>query len=162
MKRIDSELGGGGGLSLPASDRGFMADMNGKMQVCGAITRSGARCSARAIEGSQWCYNHDPEGAQRRREAAQAGGRARWAGGITKEIERAKSKISNITEQVLVGELDPKRGAVAVQATQALLRALELEVKSRELDEIEARLRDFEKELLDERGRPKATESSRR
>ena len=43
--------------------------------VCHGIARSGQRCRARPIVGSQWCINHDPSisDAQRREWAAKGG-----------------------------------------------------------------------------------------
>jgi hypothetical protein len=46
---------------------------------------------------------------------------------------------------VLSGAVEPKRGAVAVQALSALIRAIEQERKIREIEEIEERISELER-----------------
>jgi hypothetical protein len=54
------------------------------MSKCSAIKANGQRCGARAIDGSQWCWNHYPAYAEARRRNASrvagAVGPARWGG----------------------------------------------------------------------------------
>ena len=50
-----------------------------------------------------------------------------------------------MADGVLDGNVEPKRGAVAVQALSALIRAIEQERKIREIEELEERLSDLER-----------------
>jgi hypothetical protein len=45
------------------------------LSVCAAIKPDGARCKARAMKGSQWCFNHHPDYSQERQRNASKGGR---------------------------------------------------------------------------------------
>jgi hypothetical protein len=45
------------------------------MSKCSAIKANGQRCRGRAIDGSQWCWNHNPADAEVRRRNASRGGR---------------------------------------------------------------------------------------
>ena len=45
--------------------------------LCKAVTKTGARCRVRALEGSLYCYFHSPDMAAERKEARARGGRAR-------------------------------------------------------------------------------------
>jgi hypothetical protein len=40
------------------------------MSVCAAIKPDGLRCKARAMKGSQWCFNHHPDHSDERRRNA--------------------------------------------------------------------------------------------
>ncbi len=50
-----------------------------------------------------------------------------------------------MVDGVLSGTVEPKRGAVAVQALSALTRAIEQERKIKELEELEERLNNLER-----------------
>ena len=44
---------------------------------CQALTRDGTPCQAYALEGSDYCFHHDPDRAAERRQARSKGGHAR-------------------------------------------------------------------------------------
>jgi len=110
---------------------------------CSAITAAGRRCSARALPGQQWCHNHSPDTAEERKLNAQAGGRAR-AQRQPSEIEDIKRRIEGATNAVLRGKLDRSIAVAAFQGFHALLRAVELERRVREVDELEERINELE------------------
>jgi hypothetical protein len=76
---------------------------------------------------------------ERRRNASRAG-RSR----PSREIRHLKSRLRDIAEDTLSGALHPRRAAVAVQAYNALIRALEQERKILEQEEIMVRLERLE------------------
>jgi hypothetical protein len=111
---------------------------------CGAITASGKRCSARAQEGSEWCWNHRPDRAEERRTNASAGGRAR-SRRPPGELAKIKTEIKNVIAAVLNGQVDRGSGAIVLQGFNTLLRAIETERKLDrfiELEETVEELRD--------------------
>jgi len=55
-----------------------------------------------------------------------------------------KGQLRAVADGVLNGAVEPKRGAVAVQALSALTRAIEQERKIRDQDELEERLDELE------------------
>jgi hypothetical protein len=81
--------------------------------------------------------------AQARRLNAKAGGRAR-ARRQPSEIEGIKRRIEGATSAVLRGKLDRTIAVAAFQGFRALLRAVELERRVREVDELEERLNELE------------------
>lgn len=115
------------------------------MTRCQAIKRTGERCKADAMPGVEWCYSHDPSEAraeERRRNASRGGrtgGRGRRAPGSI-ELERLKTRISNLADAVLAGNVDPKVGAVVVQALNSYRATLESQKKLFELEDLEERL----------------------
>ena len=86
---------------------------------------------------------HDPKNAERRRKGASRGGRAK----ANRELPQIKTLLEDLTERVLSGELDTGRAAVANQLVNTRLRAIEVERKIREAEEIEERLTALEEAL---------------
>jgi hypothetical protein len=106
---------------------------------CNGITNAGRRCTARALPGQQWCHNHSPGRADQRKRNAKAGGRAR-ARRQPSEIEDIRRRIEAATSAVLRGKLDRAIAVAAFQGFHCLLRAVELERRVREADELEGRI----------------------
>ena len=98
------------------------------MGACAAIKPNGARCQARAMRGSQWCYVHDPELAQERRRNNRKGGLS-GGRGRAKDSEMAalKREAARLYERVLEGEVAPSVGAVGVQTLNLRARLWESE-----------------------------------
>jgi len=113
------------------------------MGLCAGIKADGSRCRASVGPGVQWCYNHDPARAEERRRNASRAGRSR----PNREITSLKSQLQEVADGVLSGKIEPKRGAVAVQALSAMIRAIEQERRIRELDDIAERLEQVERQL---------------
>ena len=111
------------------------------MARCRAIKRDGARCTVSVGPGEEWCWNHDPAHAERRRRNASRAGKS--VGG--KEVRDLKRRISGVIDAVLSGSQDRGRAAVAIQGFNALKGVLELERKVREVDELESRLEALER-----------------
>jgi len=65
-----------------------------------------------------------------------------------KELQALKYQLQDIADRTLSGELESKRSAVAIQALNVKLRALEQERHWRELGEIEERLENLENARL--------------
>jgi hypothetical protein len=112
---------------------------------CTAIKASGERCKGRAIEGSQWCWNHNPEHADERRRHGSKGGKRGGRGRPQHETEAIKVLLEDLTEQVLSGELPTGPAAVANQLVNTRLRAIEQERKNKETEELEARIEALER-----------------
>ena len=125
------------------------------MAQCGAIKANGQRCKGIAIGSSQWCYQHSPAYAEERRHNASKGGRRGGRGrpGPAGEFEEVKALLRKLTEEVLSGKRDKGVATVANQLLNTRLRALELERRWKEVEELEGRLEAVENIL---KGRPKA------
>ncbi len=118
------------------------------MGICAAIKSDGARCKARAMKGSQWCFNHDPDRSEERRQNAskggKRGGRGRPAGSGTVELQSIKDLLKSLTNDVLSGEAERATAIAANQLLNTSLRALELERRWKEIVEFEGRLEKLE------------------
>src|SRR5215204_3017409 len=118
------------------------------MARCAAIKANGERCRLDAQEKQETCWAHSPENSERRRKRASRGGRDK----ANRELPSIKALLEDLTEQVLSGELPTGQAAVANQLINTRLRAIELERKIREAEEIEERLSALEA-LARNRGR---------
>lgn len=124
---------------------------------CAAITSAGGRCKLEATLGS-YCYSHAPETADERRRRARRGGKAGGNGrsGPSSELQEIKDLLKRLTDRVIGKEgtevLWPGAGAVAAQLINTRLRAIELERKIREQEEIIERLEALEQATEAPRG----------
>ena len=115
------------------------------MSRCTAIKPSGERCKVRAIEGSEWCWNHDPAHAEQRRRHGQRGGKRGGRGRPQADLAVVKHRLHDLAEDVLEGAVDRGDAAVVGQLLNTYIRAVSVELKAREQLEILERL-----EMLEE------------
>ncbi len=121
------------------------------MPQCSGVTRDGGRCSASVRPGLEWCYNHHPDRAQERQRNASKAGKSK----PNKELAALKVRVAVLAEDVLCGEADKGAAAVVAQLWNVLLRALALEIKVKEQEELEARIAQLEEaERLRAEARP--------
>jgi hypothetical protein len=119
---------------------------------CTAIKPSGERCKVRAIEGSEWCWNHDPAHAEERRRHGSRGGKRAGRGRPQAEVVGIKQRLSDLADDVLTGEVDKGVAAVASQILNVYLRAVSVELAVREQLEITERLEALEETLESRKG----------
>lgn len=118
------------------------------MARCAGSTRDGGQCTAIVKPPNTYCYQHDPARSnERKRNASRAG---KSSGG--KELKELKAELRQLTDQVLAGEIETSKVAVANQLINTRLRAVELERKAHETDELEARLRELEESITGQTG----------
>src|SRR5829696_8421615 len=117
------------------------------MARCSGIRADGGRCRAQAIRSSEYCVNHHPDYEDARRRRNSKGGKRGGRGRPQAQLADVKALLEDLTEQVLAGELETSRAAVANQLINTRLRAIELERKIREAEEIEERLEALENDL---------------
>lgn len=126
------------------------------MARCPAIKPNGERCKGDAIPGAEWCYSHDPARAEERRRNASRGGRAGGRGRGNGELAEIKTLLSELTDRVLGREeTEPLRIGAATAANQLIntrLRAVELERKVREQEELIERIEELERAAAGQRG----------
>ena len=107
---------------------------------CTAVKRNTERCTLPANGPQGLCWAHDPANAEKRRRGASRGGKAK----ANRELVGVKAQLEDLTRGVLAGDLETGRAAVANQLINTRLRAIELERKIKETDELEARIASLE------------------
>jgi hypothetical protein len=110
------------------------------MSICAANKRDGTPCTLSAQPGNTYCWAHAPENAEHRKRTASKAGGARANG----EIGIIKRRLREVAEGVLDGSIDKGKGSVSFQGFGLLLRAIEVERKVREQEEILERIEQLE------------------
>jgi len=111
---------------------------------CGANTRGGQPCKGLVRPGNDYCPAHDPSRREARRRAASKAGKSKPG---CRELADIKERLSSLAEDVLRGNVDKGDAAVCSQLYNVLLRAIGMELKVKELEEMEAKLGEMEKAL---------------
>jgi hypothetical protein len=119
------------------------------MAVCRATKPNGEPCRAPATGAHGCCWAHDPANAEQRSRMASKAARSK----PSRELSGLKAQLQVLTKDVLAGEIETGRAAVANQLINTRLRAIEVERRVREAEELEERLVAIERVL---KGRPRA------
>ena len=111
------------------------------MPRCIGSKPDGSPCE-RIVGASQtYCYAHDPSRkAERRRNAARAG-RSK----PSKELSEVKQRLRELAEDVISGRIDRADAAVAGQLYGTFIRAVGVELKVKEVLELEERIEQLER-----------------
>jgi hypothetical protein len=117
---------------------------------CSGITQAGTACKGIPIDGSDYCYAHHPDHIEERRRHGSKGGKRGGRGRPQAELTEIKQRLSDLAEDVLEGRQDRGVAAVASQVLNVYLRAVSVELKVREQQEITERLEELER-LLEQR-----------
>ena len=96
------------------------------------------------MKGYDTCYGHRPDLADERRRNASKGGKRGGRGRGSGELTEIKDLLKDLTDRVLRVELGSGVAAVANQLINTRLRAVELERKIRETEELEARIEELD------------------
>jgi hypothetical protein len=120
---------------------------------CPAIKPNGERCKGRAIEGSEWCWNHDPAHADDRRRNGQRGGKRGGRGRPSVELARLQARFEDLAEKVLDGDIERGVGAVVGQLLNGARACVRDGLAAREQEELIERLEALEEALESNRGR---------
>jgi len=113
------------------------------MRGCSAIKANGERCKGIAATGSDYCPAHDPARAEERSRMASRAAKSRLSSTMM-DIPTIKSKLKDLYDAVLEGRVDRSAAAVANQIANTQLRAVEVERRVREQDDLESRLDELE------------------
>jgi hypothetical protein len=104
------------------------------------------------MHGSEWCVGHDPNKAEARRLRASKGGRSGGRGRPRAELADVKRRLSDLADDVLEGRKDRGNAAVVGQLLNTYIRAVGVEMKVREVEDLERRLEELEGALKSQKG----------
>ena len=103
---------------------------------CAGTKRDNSPCTATVQPPQRFCWWHDPANAQQRRRAASKAGKAKPG----RELLEIKRRLSDLADDVLEGRVERGTGAVVSQVLNVYLRAVSVEIKVKEVGELEERL----------------------
>ena len=118
------------------------------MATCKATRSDGEPCQAQAVNGSGFCYWHDPERRAEMLEASRRGGARRTVELPEAEpltAEKARALLAGVVEAVMSGALDP-----GTARTVGYL--LQIEGRIREGHDLEKRVAALERALAERTG----------
>jgi len=125
------------------------------MASCAFTKRNGGQCGGGAVGASGGCYAHDPAyELDRKRDArknGKRGGRGRPNPG-TADLKRLQARFEDLADKILAGTVDRADAAVAIQSWNGARSCVVASARVKELEEVERRLSDLEKDLDPERG----------
>ena len=110
------------------------------MPQCDGIKRDGGRCTVVVGPGQSHCYQHDPARAAERQRNASKGGRSKG----NQKLAKLDRQLEDLAADALAGVVERGVAAVVNQIINSRLRAVEIERKIREAEELEARLEALE------------------
>jgi hypothetical protein len=111
------------------------------MARCAANTEDGRPCERIVKAAQRYCYSHDPGRAAERRRNASKAARSR----PSRDLANVKAQLQEMADEVLAGERDRAVAAVAGQLLNIKLRAIEVERKVKETDELAERIEALER-----------------
>jgi hypothetical protein len=114
------------------------------MPRCAGKKSDGSPCERIVGSSQQYCYAHDPSYAEDRKRAASKAARSPAKGRSNTEIKEIKGRLKDLYAAVLEGRAERAAAAVANQIANSQLRAIELERRVREQEELEERLDELE------------------
>ena len=120
------------------------------MARCAGITAAGGRCKGQAISNREFCFSHDPDHAEARKLRASKGGRRGGRGRPQAELSDIKDRLRTMVEDVRNGAMDRADAAVCGQLYNTLIRAVSVELKVREIEDLARQVEELS-ELLDAR-----------
>ena len=110
------------------------------MSLCSGIRADGGRCRAQAMRNSEWCIGHHPDRAEARQRRASKGGKRGGRGRPLADLGVVKKQLRELAEDVVAGHTDRGDAAVVSQVLNVYLRAVSVEIKVKEQDEILQRI----------------------
>jgi glutathione S-transferase len=117
------------------------------MPRCAGTKRDGSPCTATVDLPQTHCWWHDPRNSEQRKRSASRAGKSK----PSKELARIKARLSGLADDVLSGAVNRSDAAVASQVLNVFLRAVSIETKVREVQELEAELADLRAALAEVR-----------
>lgn len=110
------------------------------MANCEHIKLDGSRCKGRAIPPARYCWAHDPARADERQQAGHKGGVTAGRGRPLREIGGIKALLDELVKGVQAGTVEIAAAYCINALLSTKLRAVELERKLKEQEELEARI----------------------
>jgi hypothetical protein len=110
------------------------------MKRCAASKPNGEPCERIVGASQSYCFAHDPATAAQRSANASKAARAK----PTRELSAVKKRLRQLAEDVMSGRADRRDAAVAGQLLGTYLRALSVEIKLKEVLELEERIERLE------------------
>lgn len=119
---------------------------------CAAKTASGSRCRAAALDGSRYCFFHDPDRATERRAAQVAGGRQGTMKTLAADVPDVAVETSQDVVRLLAATInDVRKGRMDPRVANAVGYLANVLLKAVDQGDVEARLAMLESAVMTKR-----------
>src|SRR5215204_4885031 len=119
------------------------------MPRCSHTYADSSQCRRIVSAEQKYCYSHDPGRASERRRNAARGGKAKASG----EIGRVKSRLQALADMVEEGRMDRADAAVIGQIWGTYIRAVGMELRVKEFEEMAREVEDLREIVEMNKGR---------
>ena len=113
------------------------------MNRCPGIKRDSSRCTVTVEPPQTHCWWHDPANADERKRAASKGGKRGGRGRPSVELASLKERLTTLADDVLGGHVDRGNAAVAGQLLNTVIRAIGMEMRVREVEDLERQVEEL-------------------
>jgi hypothetical protein len=113
------------------------------MPRCSGSKPDGTPCERIVGASQEYCYSHDPTRSSERHRAASKAAKSK----PNRELANVKDRIRGLIDDVGNGTMDRGDAAVCGQLYNTLIRAVSVELKVRELEELAKEVEDLREAL---------------
>src|ERR671912_2755409 len=113
------------------------------MPRCSHTYEDSSQCRRIVSAEQRYCYSHDPLRAGERRRNAARGGRAKSSG----EVGRVKARLHTLADMVEEGQMDRADAAVISQIWGTYIRAVGMEIRVKEFEEMAREVEELREDL---------------
>jgi hypothetical protein len=106
------------------------------MHRCPGTKRDGSQCTVTLEPPQTHCWWHDPANADERKRAASKGGKRGGRGRPSVELATLKERLTTLADDVLEGSVDRGNAAVVGQLLNTVIRAIGMEMRVREVEDL--------------------------
>lgn len=115
--------------------------------TCAATTQAGQPCRARPVTGSDLCFAHDPDLAERRAAARAAGGRHRAT--VERARRRLPGEVSGMLDVIVTAFHQAAAGDLPPGTAQSLAALAGAYVRLHDVGEHDVALEDLEAQVIE-------------
>ena len=121
---------------------GLMDGVGSMSSNCAGSKRSGEPCRATVESPQTYCWWHDPANAEQRSRSASKAAKVKVG-----ELGEIKAKLRQLADNVLSGDVDRADASVVSQVLGVYLKAIAIELKVKEQEQIIERVEELEQIL---------------
>jgi hypothetical protein len=99
------------------------------------------------MKGQQFCFTHNPATQTKRMRSSRKGGFAGGRGRPQNELYEIKQRLKELSDMVMAGTCDRSDAYTAGQLLNFVIRAISVQLRAKEVEDIEERLDLLEEEL---------------
>ena len=116
------------------------------MAKCAGVKKNGEPCSLSALGSSSYCWAHNPDNAEKRRQVASTGGKGKAAKNrsVYEELHALAERHKDLAELVREGRMSRATAQTISNILNNAAAAYRSSIKAKETEELEAQIAELE------------------